>query len=135
MQKTKKRRVTKSKTASYHGKQYAITDCPFCGASIYERHLTSHIDKFHSGMVLADEPLKATNQPVENSELYQPEINVNETVDKTEEVFLDANEMLLAITRLGMPCTLRVLESRLHNFFIDQIKPKKENIVKIHIAW
>ena len=86
-------------------------------------------------MVLAYEPRKATNQPVDNSDHNPPEIIVDETLAETDEVFLDANEMLLAITRRGMPCSLRVLESRLHNFFVDQIKPKKENLVKIHIAW
>ncbi len=87
MQKTKKRRVTRSKTASYHGKRYAITDCPFCGASIYQRHLTSHIDKFHPGMVLADEPRKATKQPVENYRHNPLEININETLMKQRKYF------------------------------------------------
>jgi hypothetical protein len=131
----KKRAGRRSRKAAFHGKQYAIVDCPFCGASIYQRHLNSHINKFHPGTVISSEPQKHIAQPSKINSNEQLEVINDKISDITEDVIIDANEMLLAITRLGMPCTLQVLENRLHNFFLEQLKSKKQNLVKIHIAW
>jgi hypothetical protein len=49
---TSKSRKNKEPTRkpALKGKRYAVINCPYCGASIYKRHLQAHISGFHKDL-------------------------------------------------------------------------------------
>lgn len=60
---------------------------------------------------------------------------LNDTLHGLEKVVIDANEMLLALTRPGMPCTLDAFEERLRDFLSEQTRNKNRSKIRIHIEW
>lgn len=60
---------------------------------------------------------------------------LNDTLQGLEKVVIDANEMLLALTRPGMPCTLDAFEARLRDFLSEQVKNKNRSKIRIQVEW
>lgn len=60
---------------------------------------------------------------------------LNDTLQGLEKIVIDANEMLLALTRPGMPCTIDAFEARLREFMAEQVKSKARNKIRIQIDW
>lgn len=60
---------------------------------------------------------------------------LNDTLQGLEKVVIDANEMLLALTRPGMPCTLDAFEARLRDFISEQVKNKSRSKIRIQVEW
>jgi len=60
---------------------------------------------------------------------------LNDTLQGLEKVVIDANEMLLALTRPGMPCTLDAFEARIRDFLSEQVKNKNRSKIRIQVEW
>jgi len=161
-----------------HGNRYAIVECPYCKASIYQRHLRLHIERFHLDEVnnpqanvvpeaeIAGQnpgepiypkrrsvPFQPTDVPQElEASLVEPPQPVAQTpVVEVEAallivmndarplaqdtVIIDSNEMLLAMTLGGMPCSSKELKARFSAFLAEQLRNADSDTIRIHIDW
>jgi hypothetical protein len=60
---------------------------------------------------------------------------LNDTLQGLEKVVIDANEMLLALTSPGMPCTLDAFNTRLRDYLAAHLVGKDPNKIRIQIDW
>jgi hypothetical protein len=156
----KKSPPSNSRKPAMHGKRYAIAECPYCKASIYQRHLNIHIQQFHldeiDGLaVLKKRDQKPTQEiaspvmkPITLEHSQPGELTKAREIDDSNPVaiknghqpdqvmmILDSNLMLLALTQGGMPCTSNELKARFLSFLEEQLKDTDMNTILIHIDW
>lgn len=60
---------------------------------------------------------------------------LNDTLQGLEKVVIDANEMLLALTSPGMPCTLDAFNIRLREYLATHLQGKDAAKIRIQIDW
>ena len=77
--------------------------------------------------------LEAGELPVEVS--YEFVDTVREALTGLERVAVLPEDILMALTQGGMPCTVQELQSRFRGFVDEQIKGKDPNKVRIVIEW
>ena len=60
---------------------------------------------------------------------------LRDALEGLEKVTIDANEMLLALTRPGMPCTVDDFHKRLREYVTAQVGDKEPRKIRIHVEW
>ena len=90
--------------------------------------------------LLAEKDKTAIQELIASQELPNPVTDrfvnaVRDALQGLERVDIEANELLLALSKPGLPCTLEDFHTRFNNFTGKQVEDKDPKKIRIHLDW